>query len=68
MWLALLCICLTISNAITLWWALTKRVRVSHQVRALQRAVAAFSSEGYSLLEVRKINPDNVFMRNPEGH
>jgi hypothetical protein len=68
MWLEIFCASLIIANIVTLWWALTKRVRVSHQVKALQSAVRAFSAEGYSLIEIRRINPDNVFMRNPEGH
>ena len=65
MWLAIVC-CLVLSNAATLWWALTKRLGVSKQVRALQRAVASFQSEGYALLEIRRINPDNIFYQNPE--
>lgn len=58
--------CLIVSNIITVWWALTKRVRISNQVRALQKALAAFQVEGHTLLEIRRINPDTIFMRNPE--
>jgi hypothetical protein len=35
---------------------------------ALRRVIAAFEVEGHTILDIRKINPDNLYLRHPTGH
>ncbi len=58
---------LVLTNALTLFWALKTRVplKQSKELRALQGVIRAFESEGQTILHITKINPDNMFLRNP---
>lgn len=58
---------LVLTNAATLYWALKYRkpLKVSKQLAALQRVIAAFEVEGQTVLHITKIHPDQVFLRNP---
>ncbi len=53
------------TNALTLIWALKTRIRPTRQVMALQRAIAAFESQGQSILRIDRVNPDDVYLRSP---
>lgn len=65
MWQEICIAGLAISNILTLYYCFTKRIRASKQVRALQRAIASFEVEGQTILRIDRVNPDNVFLRNP---
>lgn len=56
---------LATSNAFTLYWAFTKRLKVSPKVIAIQKAIRVFDSEGEAILHITRINPDDVFLKNP---
>lgn len=62
-----ICITLLITNAATIFWALKYRkpVKVSRQLKALQKVIAAFEVEGQTILHITRVNPDNVFLKAP---
>lgn len=60
-------VALILTNALTLLWAFKTRVslKLSPQVKALQRAVAAFEIQNQTVLRIERISPDSIFLRNP---
>lgn len=58
---------LILTNILTIYWALKTRVpvKISKQVRSIQNVIAAFEIEGQTILHITKIQPDQVFLRNP---
>lgn len=56
---------LVVTNGLTLWWALNTRVEATPEVIALHKALNVFNRDGISLLKIEQINPDDIFLRNP---
>lgn len=52
-------------NILTIVWALKFRMPKHPQVAALLAAVQSFERNGTTLLRIEKIDPDHIFMRNP---
>lgn len=68
LWTIILALCL--SNVATLWWHFKsqKQITTDPRIRKIKALVSEFETHGYALVEFRRINPDDVFLRNPEGH
>lgn len=54
---------LTLTNAWTLFLYFRKKPKLSKEVVALQKVVAAFEVEGQTILSIQKISPDSVYLR-----
>lgn len=64
-----LIILLAFSNVATLWWHFrAEKKKIDPRIRQIKALISDFETNGYSLVELRRINPDDVFLRNPEGH
>lgn len=59
---------LVLTNIGTILWGLKRKPKVSKQVLALQKAIAAFEVEGQSILSIQRIPPDSVFLRSVGRH
>lgn len=57
---------LTLTNIATIWWCFNKRLPATKQTLALKNLIRAFEVEGESVLWVQKINPDHMFLMNPD--
>ncbi len=64
--LAVACIALIATNAYTLWWSLKTRLPANKETIALKRLLATFEHEKSCLLHIEKIDPDSVFLQNPQ--
>lgn len=64
-----LIIFLALTNVATLWWHFkTQSKKIDLRTRQIKALISEFEMNGYALVEIRRINPDDVFLRNPEGH
>jgi hypothetical protein len=57
---------LAATNILTIYWALRFRGPIDKKLRLIKSAISEFEAKGYALIEFRRINPDNIFLRNPE--
>lgn len=58
---------LLLTNIVTIWgWYNQSRKGISKEVEALRRAIAMFESQGHTVLEIKRLNPDDIFLRSPE--
>jgi hypothetical protein len=56
---------LCITNLISLYWAFFQRgPKVDEKILSIHRAIKAFEKDGDTLLQITRIDPDSVFLRN----
>ena len=68
---AILVSILVVTNAVTLYWALKKRIPRAKEldnekVRKLWEFLTLFERDEETLLRIEKVNPDHVFLQRPD--
>jgi len=58
---------LALTNIATLVLYFRKKVKLSERQRSILGALEDFEREGNCLLEINRINPENVYLRSPAG-